>query len=162
MRFSPRKGGKTMTKEEREEREYKSLFTDERYAKKAWKQFIGESLQSDAANLPDMTDARGNTAPQSVIYNAARQNVKERLRAKSIDREPMKAEVLVEANVIRAAFDNMTFNTLLERTAGKVKDELQVSTGAFEELTDEQLEVLAAHKAQKQLAAPKGDDDDNT
>ena len=35
-----------MTKGEREEREYKSLFADEKYAKKAWKEFIGTSLQS--------------------------------------------------------------------------------------------------------------------
>ena len=47
-----------MTKAEREEREYKSLFTDERYAKRAWKQMIGKSLQSDAAILPAFYDVK--------------------------------------------------------------------------------------------------------
>ena len=46
--------------------------------------------------------------------------------------------------------DNGVFNTILDRTAGKVKDELNLSTSQFAELTDEQLELLAAHEAAKQ------------
>src|SRR5690606_2878357 len=111
-----------MTKEEREKREYESLFTDERYAKKAWKKFIGESLQSAAAVLPDFVGPNGATSPQSAIYNTAYDNVKARLEKHGLTREPSKAEVLVEANVIRAAFDTSVFNTILDRTAGKVKE----------------------------------------
>lgn len=143
-----------MTKSEREEREYKSLFTDERYAKRAWKKFIGEALQSDAVNLPMFTDARGNTAPQSTIYEAAMRSVQERLEKQGIDRAPMKAEILVEANVIRAAFDNQVFNTLLDRTAGKVKEELNVTSGTYEELSDEELDILIAHREAKKLGSP--------
>lgn len=142
-----------MTKKEREEREYRSLFTDERYAKKAWRQFIGESLQSDAAFLAEIVDAKGNPTRDSIIYNTARENVKARLKAQGMDRPPMKAEVLVEANVIRGAFDTTVFNTVLERTAGKVKDEINVTGGAFADLTDEQLEILAAHEAAKKAKA---------
>lgn len=148
-----------MTKTEREEREYKSLFTDERYAKKAWKQFFNESLQSDAANMPEFYDAKGNVAPQSVIYKAAVENVRQRLRDKGLSREPMKAEVLVEANVIRSAFDTQVFGVVLDRTAGKVKEEISIGVGAYEELTDEELALLVAHRENKQLS---GGEDDNT
>lgn len=147
-----------MTKSEREEREYKSLFTDERYAKKAWKKFIGESLQSDAVDLPVFTDGKGNSAPQSIIYEAAMASVKKRLKSQGLSREPMKAEILVEANIIRAAFDTATFNTILDRTAGKVKEELNVNTSTYEELDDEELELLIAHRKAKQLGEPN----DNT
>ena len=150
-----------MTKAEREEREYKSLFTDERYAKRAWKQMIGQSLQSEAASLPAFYDVKGNISPQSEIYNTAYNNVLERLRAQGLSRMPMKAEVLVEANVIRAAFETQVFNTILERTAGKVKEEISIGKGEYEELSDEELELLALHREAK-LIAQKDDNDDNS
>lgn len=144
-----------MTRKEREQKEYESLFTDERYAKKAWKQFIGQSLQGKAVVLPDFEDSKGNTSPQSLIYSAAFNNVKARLRAQGLERDPMQAEVIVESNVIRAAFDNNVFNTILDRTAGKVKEEINISASAFEELTDEELEVLALHRANQKLLGGK-------
>lgn len=147
-----------MTKPEREQREFKSLFMDERYAKKAWRKFISESLESDAAVLPLFQDARGNTAPQSEIYDAAVKSIRERLKRQGIDREPMKAEVIVEANVIQAAFNNQAFTTILDRTAGKVKDEINVSSSAYEDLTDDELQLLIKFRETKQL----GDPNDNT
>jgi len=147
-----------MTKPDREQREYLSLFTDERYAKRAWKQFINKSLQSDAAILPYFQDASGQITPQSRIYEEAYKCVEDRLKAEGLDRAPMKAEVLIEASVIRAAFDTGTLNVILDRTAGKVKEEISIGTSQFAELSDEELELLAMHRA-KQLKAP-GDEDD--
>jgi hypothetical protein len=146
-----------MTKQKREEKEYHSLFTDERYAKRAWKQFIDKSLKSNAVMLPDFVDAHGNTTPQSEIYRAAYTSVQRRLFEEGLDREPMKAEVLIEASVIRAAFDTSTLNVILDRTAGKVKEEISIGVGQYEELTDEELRLLATHRS-KQLTTP-GDDD---
>ncbi len=139
-----------MDKNVREEREYKSLFADERYAKKAWRKFIGQSLESPASPL-EFIGSSGEPTRDSIIYNTAYNSVKQRLLAEGISREPMKAEVLVETNVIRASFETTTFNTILERTAGKVKDEVSISTSAYEDLTDEQLELLARHEAKKRL-----------
>jgi hypothetical protein len=147
-----------MTKTKREEQEYKSLFTDERYAKKAWKQFINKSLQSDAACLPDFVTPQGTVTPQSEIYAAAYKAVADRLKQEGLERAPMKAEVLIEAAVIRAAFDTSTLNIIFDRTAGKVKEEINIGVGQYEELTDEELHILAAHRA-KQLPDPGSDDD---
>jgi hypothetical protein len=146
-----------MNKADRELKEYKSLFADERYAKKAWKHFMDRALQSDAVNLPDFVDHQGNTTPQSEIYTKAIQSVKKRLLAEGLSREPMKAEVLIEAAIIRAAFDTSTLNVILDRTAGKVKEEISIGVGQYEELTDEELTLLATHRS-KQLKAPDGDD----
>ncbi len=143
-----------MTKKEREIMEHRSLFSDSRYAKKAWRQFIEKSLQSDVAILPDFEDNQGKVTPQSEIYRHARIAVANRLKAENIDRPPMKAEVLIEAAVIRAAFDNSALNIVLDRTAGKVKEELNIGVNQYEDLSDEELEILAAHRA-KALAAPE-------
>lgn len=150
--------GVLMTKAEREAKEYKSLFSDDRYAKQAWRRFIAKSLESDAVELPDFEDGHGNTTPQSEIYKRAMRSVHERLKAEGLTRKPMKAEVLIEASVIRAAFDTGTLNVILDRTAGKVKEEISMGVGQFEALTDEELDLLAAHRS-KQIAAPEGDDE---
>ena len=133
-----------MTKKEREALEYKSLFEDERYAKKAWKEFIGRALQSSAAPLPTFLDKNGNIAPQSELDMMAYQNIKKRLAAQGLDREPMQAEMMVENAVLRSRFDTNTLNMLLERTAGKVKEELTVNANQYENLSDEVIVTVIA------------------
>jgi len=140
-----------MTKAEREQHEYKSLFTDERYAKKAWKDFIGRSLEGAGKPLPMQIDPKtGEPTFNSLLDQQAYENVKARLLADGQDREPMQAEIIVECNVLRSRFNDVTFNTILERTAGKVKDEISVTKNEFESLSDEELELLAAHRASQE------------
>lgn len=137
-----------MNKVEREEREYHSLFSDERYAKKAWKEFFGQSLSSSGKALPPTVDPKtGETTFASKLDQEAYFNVKKRLQEEGKDREPMQAELIVECSILRARFDNNLFNTVLERTAGKVKDEITVNKSPYEDLTDEELELLAEHRA---------------
>lgn len=140
-----------MTKTEREEREYKSHFTDERYARKAWKEFIGTALESPGRPLPTELDKNGEPTRDSNIDDMAYKNVKARLEAEGQEREPMQAELIVEAAIIRARFQDTTFNTILDRTAGKVRDEISVSANPYEELTDEEIEMLVQFR-EKQAA----------
>lgn len=144
-----------MTRKDREEAEYRSLFTDERYAKKAWKEMIGASLQGPAKPLPEFLDKNGQVSPQSEIDLMAYNNVKARLIAEGKTREPMQAEMMVECAILRSRLDTNTLNLLLDRTAGKVKEELNVNTSQYEDLTDEELELLASHRMQQKLL--KGD-----
>lgn len=139
-----------MDKVEREKREYHSLFADERYAKKAWKEFFGQALAYKGKALPTILDPKtGEPTFQSLLDLEAYNNVKARLMEQGIDREPMQAELIVECSVIRSRFDNNLFNTLLDRTAGKVKDEIMVNKSPYEDLTDEELELLAETRAKK-------------
>lgn len=136
-----------MTKSEREVREYISVYADERYAKKAWKQLIGSALEGPAKVLPASYDPKtGEPTFQSQLDQMAYSNVKARLKAEGKDREPMQAELIVESQILRARFTDTTFNTILDRTAGKVKDEIAVNKSAFEDLTDEELALLAEHR----------------
>lgn len=139
-----------MTKAEREEREYKSLFTDERFAKKAWKEFMGESLAGDAQPLPVTVDPKtGEQTFQSQLDQMAYNNVKKRLKADGKDREPMQAEIIVECNILKSRFSDTAFNTIMDRTAGKVKDEINLSSNPFEDLTDDELAALAEYRKKK-------------
>jgi|LGVE01.1.fsa_nt_gb hypothetical protein len=144
-----------MTKTERELKEYKSLYTDQRYAKKAFKELIGASLQSTAVVIPEILDTRGNQSAQSVLYNTALKSVKARLVAAGITREPQQAEVLIECSVLRAAFDTPTLNVIMDRTAGKVKEEIEYSVNDYEGLSDEELVLIDERRRAKKLAAPE-------
>lgn len=135
-----------MTKSEREVREYKSLYADERYAKQAWKKLMDRALQGDGKPLPESYDKDGKVSFNSNLDFMAYQNVKARLEADGLDREPQQAELIIECNILRARFADTTFNILLDRTAGKVKDEINLVANNFEELSDEELELLAAHR----------------
>lgn len=139
-----------MTREERETREYKSLFADERFAKKAWRELIGTALQGDAKPLPKTFDPKTQEETfQSQLDQMAYDNVKARLKADGLSREPQQAELIVESNILRSRFTDTTFNTILDRTAGKVKDEIQLNNNQFEELSDDELEALAAYRESK-------------
>lgn len=139
-----------MTKAERELSEYKSLYTDKRYAEKAFKSIINDSLQASAGPLPVMYDKNGNELPQSTLDRQAYQNVKQRLLAQGLEREPQQAEMMIENAILRSRFDNSTFNTMLERTMGKVKDEIVVSANEYETMSDEELELLAKHREEQE------------
>ena len=136
-----------MEKGTREELEFKALFGDQRYAKKAWRDLIAQSLTGNAATLPSQIDQKtGEPTLNSLIDKMAYENVKARLVAEGKSREPMQAEVIVECNIIRARFNDTPFNTLLDRTAGKVKEEISLSDNPYEDLTDEELEALRAFR----------------
>lgn len=139
-----------MDKSEREQREFKSLMCDQRYAKNAWRVLIGEALQGPAKPLPASYDKEGQPTFQTMLDEMAYNNVKARLMKEGLSREPMQAELIVECNVLRARNVDMAWGTLLDRTAGKVKEEVSISDNPYEDLTEEELDVLAAFREQKQ------------
>lgn len=138
-----------MKKNAREEIEFLSLFTDERYAKRAFKSLLDQSLRGPAKPLPQIEDAKGNITPASLIDSAAYRNVVDRLKAQGYSRSPMQSEVIMEAAVLRARLDTNSLSLLLDRTAGKVKEEINVSSSAYEEMTDEELVLLSQYRKAK-------------
>lgn len=139
-----------MNKKEREAREYKSVFADERYAKQAWRKLIGSSLEAPGRALPPTIDPKtGELSFQTQLDEMAYNNVKARLKEQGLDRDPMQAELIVENNILRSRFNDTTFNVILDRTAGKVKDEITVNKSPYEELSDEELEALAKMRESK-------------
>lgn len=148
-----------MDKKTREELEFMSLFGDQRYSKKAWRKVMAESLAGTAAKLPERTDKDGQQTLDSMIDEMAYKNIKARLEAEGKSREPMQAEMIVECNIIRARFNDSPFNTVLDRTAGKVKEEISITDNPYEDMTDEELEVLKAYRDKKK--AEGGEPDEN-
>ena len=139
-----------MTKEEREEREYQSLFSDQRFAKTAWRKVIAEALGSDGKALPTIYDSKtGEPTLNSEIDLMAYNNVKKRLEAQGKTREPAQAELIVECQILRARFADTPFNTILDRTAGKVKEEVAITDNPYDDLSDDELEMLLMYRQQK-------------
>lgn len=139
-----------MTKKDREEREYTSLFCDQRYAKRAWAQIMHDALNADANTLPYIIDPKTNEPTRdSEIEHMAYDEVKARLVAQGLERNPTQAELIVQCNIIRARFADTPFTTILDRTAGKVKEEISIEQNPYEELTDDELEALMAYREQK-------------
>lgn len=140
-----------MTKSDRELREYKAVFADERFAKTAWKQLIGTALEGSAKALPETYDPKtGERTFQSSLDQMAFDNVKVRLLELGLDRDPQQCEVIVESNILRARFSDTTFGTILDRTAGKVKEEVTINKSPFEELSDDELEMIATLRKSKE------------
>ena len=138
-----------MTKSEREEREYKNLFCDEKHAKKAWRDIIGTALESNADKLPPLFDKNENLTRESMIEELAYKMVEDRLKEEGKSRKPMNAELIVASAIVRARYQDTTLNTLLDRTAGKVKEELSVDTSPYDDLTTEELELLVEYRKTK-------------
>lgn len=144
-----------MNKSEREQREFKSLMCDQRYAKNAWRALIGEALQGPAKPLPASYDKEGQPTFQTMLDEMAYNNVKARIMKEGLSREPMQAELIVECNVLRARHTDMAWGTLLDRTAGKVKEEVSISDNPYEDLTDEELDAIYALREKKAEEAAK-------
>lgn len=140
-----------MTKKEREEREYDNLYkyNDMKAAKKAFSELLHTSLNAPAKKLPQRLDKDGNPTLESMIDTLARETVQERLKEQGLEREPKEAEVAMQSAVIRARFNDSTLNIILDRTAGKVKEEISVSSNPYEELSYEELELLVKHREEK-------------
>ena len=150
-----------MTKKDREEREYTSLFCDQRYAKQAWARIMNDALNADAKALPFITDPKtGEPTLNSEIEHMAYDEVSVRLKSQGLDRAPTQAEMIVQCNIIRARFADQPFNIILDRTAGKVKEEISIESNPYEDLTDDELEALMAYREQKERANAGKDGDE--
>lgn len=147
-----------MTREEREQKEHEYLFSDERYAKRAIRNIMADSLKGPAPRRMDYF-VKGEPSVQSVIYANAWDICKARLTEQGKMRDPMIVEVQIECANLRGAMDNNTWNTILERTAGKVKEEISVSASQYEELSDEELAVIAELRERQMLKAGGNDSD---
>ena len=88
----------------------------------------------------------------------AYENVKNRMRAEGKTREPMQAELLIENNVLRARFADGALTTILDRTAGKVKEESSLSDNPYEDLTEEELLMLKRHRDAQKAKKDEGTD----
>ena len=140
-------------KEERERKEIDNLLKDPKMYRKVW-QSIGRLIaQRPATILPAIVDKDGNETLPSMIsnygYKALTHDIASLTRD---DGAPTELEMILACQMIKARTDTQAATFVRDTLGAKPVDEskAEVLTGnMFEQLSDDELEALAAYRASK-------------
>lgn len=144
----------TPNKTERERKEMLTLFANPKTAREAWRNVGAAILQNPATMRPATVDKYGEPDLNSLIeqysYNKLKKDI-DTLADK--DREPTELEMIIACQAVKARTDTQAAIFIRDIMGAKPIDESKidanVSANQYEQLTDEELELLAAHRAQK-------------
>ena len=143
----------TPNKTERERKEMLTLFANPKTAREAWRNVGAAILQNPATMRPATVDKYGEPDLNSLIeqysYNKLKKDI-DTLADK--DREPTELEMIIACQAVKARTDTQAAIFIRDIMGAKPIDESKidanVSANQYEQLTDEELELLAAHRAQ--------------
>ena len=141
-------------KDLRELKEALNVFSDPRTQREAWRSLGIKLLNNPATKAPEQLDKDGNpTLASSIEQYTYRQLVNDIKRSEQPDREPTEIEMILACQMVKARFDTQAAifvrDTLGAKPVDESKMDATLSANQYEQLTDEELELLAAHRAQK-------------
>ena len=142
-------------KDLRELKETMNVFSDPRTQREAWRSLGIKLLNNPATKAPEQLDKDGNpTLASSIEQYTYRQLVNDIKRSEQPDREPTEIEMILACQMVKARFDTQAAifvrDTLGAKPVDESKMDATLSANQYEQLTDEELELLAAHRAQKE------------
>ena len=138
----------------RELKETMNVFSDPRTQREAWRSLGIKLLNNPATKAPEQLDKDGNpTLASSIEQYTYRQLVNDIKRSEQPDREPTEIEMILACQMVKARFDTQAAifvrDTLGAKPVDESKMDATLSANQYEQLTDEELELLAAHRAKK-------------
>lgn len=141
-------------KDLRELKETMNVFSDPRTQREAWRSLGIKLLNNPATKAPEQLDKDGNpTLASSIEQYTYRQLVNDIKRSEQPDREPTEIEMILACQMVKARFDTQAAifvrDTLGAKPVDESKMDATLSANQYEQLTDEELELLAAHRAKK-------------
>ena len=141
-------------KDLRELKETMNVFSDPRTQREAWRSLGVKLLNNPATKAPEQLDKDGNpTLASSIEQYTYRQLVNDIKRSEQPDREPTEIEMILACQMVKARFDTQAAifvrDTLGAKPVDESKMDANLSANQYEQLTDEELELLAAHRAKK-------------
>lgn len=141
-------------KDLRELKETMNVFSDPRTQREAWRSLGIKLLNNPATKAPEQLDKDGNpTLASSIEQYTYRQLVNDIKRSEQPDREPTEIEMILACQMVKARFDTQAAifvrDTLGAKPVDESKMDATLSANQYEQLTDEELELLAARRAQK-------------
>lgn len=144
-------------KDLRELKETMNVFSDPKTQREAWRSLGVKLLNNPATKAPEQLDKDGNpTLASSIEQYTYRQLVNDIKRSEQPDREPTEIEMILACQMVKARFDTQAAifvrDTLGAKPVDESKMDATLSANQYEQLTDEELELLAAHRAQKAAA----------
>ena len=150
-------------KSRREHLEMLNVFGDPKFSRQAWKAVGSAILQNPATQPIRQYDKDGNETFASTIeqysYNQLKNDI---AKIGEKDREPTELEMILTCQIVKARYDTAAATFVRDTLGAKPVDESKVEanlTNQYEQLSDEELELLAAHreKLQEQQTAKLAD-----
>lgn len=138
-------------KSEREFKEMMSVFTDPKTMRTAWRSVGAAILQNPATKPVIVYNKDGDETYASQVENYTYEKLKHDIVALGQpQREPTELEMIMGCQIMRARNDTAAAVFVRDTLGAKPVDESKVeqTVNAFESLTDEELELLAQHRAQ--------------
>lgn len=144
---------KYKNKEYRELCEMQNLFSDPKYVREVWRN-VGNAILRNPATVPcKQYDKNGQETFESKLQAYTYQQLHGDLSAIGAlageqGREPTELEMILACQAVRARYDTSAAVFIRDTLGAKPVDESKVeqSVNVFEDLTDEELELLALHR----------------
>lgn len=146
-------------KKMRELRETENLFKDPKYCREAWRSVGNAILNNPCACLPLSYEKTGEISYSSMLEGYSYEKLTEDIRTLGDkNRKPTELEMILMCQIVKARYDTSAAIFVRDTLGAKPVDESKVDTtvNTFESLTDEELELLAKHRTEKQGAALSG------
>lgn len=145
-------------KDIRERKEIDNLFRDPKYCRQAWRNIGTAILQSPVSRMPVDYDKDGNPTLRSSLEDYSYRSLKRDITALCKrdgleEREPTELEMIMQCQIAKARFDTNAAIFVRDTLGAKPVDESKIDatlSNPYEELTDEELALLAAHRAGNQ------------
>lgn len=135
--------------------EMMNIFSNPKNARQAWKA-IGNAIAARPASKPIVVyDKEGNLTYNSEVEAYSYKQLYNDINSLSDDdREPTQLEMILMCQMVKARTDTAAATFIRDTLGAKPVDEskVDVSTNPYENLTDEELQLIADHRA-AQLAA---------
>lgn len=137
----------------REQKELENLFADPKYSRQAWKA-VGQAILASPAVKPiQFFDKDGNETFNSTLdrytYAALKRDINELGKE---NREPTELEMILSCQAVKARYDTAAATFIRDTVGAKPIDETKLDAtvnNPYESLTDEELAILAAHRAKE-------------
>ena len=141
----------------RQMKEMQNLFSDPKFSRQAWKA-VGTAIAMQPAVKPIAAyDKEGNETVNSQIeqysYNKLAKDIAELGKE---DRQPTELEMILHCQMVKARTDTSAAVFIRDTLGAKPVDESKVDaqlSNPYEQLTDEELELLQAMREKKALEA---------
>lgn len=140
-------------KKVREQKELENLFADPKYSRQAWKA-VGQAILMSPATKPiPMADKDGNDTfaytLEKYTYGALKRDIDSLGKE---NREPTELEMILACQAVKARYDTSAAVFIRDTLGAKPVDETKMDAtvnNPYENLTDEELEVISAMRAKK-------------
>lgn len=139
-------------KNERERKEMQNVFGDPKFARQAWRSVGMAIANSPAMCTPHIVDKNGDISHDSLIehysYDKLARDIA-LLTKGGEDRPPTEIELIMQCQMVRARYDTSAAIFVRDTLGAKPVDETKnehTMHNPYEDLTDEELEMLAAHR----------------